>query len=149
MCFAGNVISTCALRLVAPAQQSTRRDRLCPRYMHVHIVSLRMLFLSCSCSVCHLCKAAPLHDAQGTDLRASLTEVVGPQLFRLSFAYGAAVLIVQGGPAFRRGLAACQPELLRLSRRVGISVQLLATSFCAAHAGTSPSSVQHDRSCLG
>ncbi len=64
-----------------------------------------------------------------TDLQASLTEVVGPQLFRLSFAYGAAVLVVQGSDAaFQRDLVACQPELLRLSRRVGIGVQLLATS---------------------
>ena len=65
---------------------------------------------------------------QVSELRASITEVVGPQLFRLGFAYGAAVLVVQGGPAFQRSLAMCQPELLRLGRRVGITVQLLTTS---------------------
>ena len=90
---------------------------------------------------------APQHDAQTKDLRASLTEVVGPQLFRLSFAYGAAVLIIKGSPSFRRGLAACQPELLRLSRRVGIGVQLLATSS-AQHTQARCRPVPACRSCL-
>ena len=65
---------------------------------------------------------------QGADLRRSLSDVVGPQLFRLSFAFGAVALIVQGGPAFRRRLASAQPEVLRLARRVGVAVQLLVTS---------------------
>ena len=65
---------------------------------------------------------------QGADLRASLAEAIGSQLFRLSFAFVAVVLVVQGGPAFRRRLASAQPELLLLARRVGIVVQLLTAS---------------------